>query len=138
MVNELKWESLESRREQLSLTMLYNILKQNVYLPPEYILEFHLQTSQYQLQTRSCHMFRLIEPFCNTTDTYKYSFIPSTSRQWNVLPRYIFEVENTGIFKSLLVTIILQSIAKIIYYIISVYILLFVKFSQQKKKSKKK
>ena len=101
MVNELKWESLESRREQLSLTMLYNILKQNVYLPPEYIPEFHLQTSQYQLQTRSCHMFRLIEPFCNT-DTYKYSFIPSTSRQWNVLPRYIFEAENTDVFKSLL------------------------------------
>ena len=101
MVNELKWESLESRREQLSLTMLYNSLKQNVYLPPEYIPEFHLQTSQYQLQTRSCHMFRLIKPFCNT-DTYKYSFIPSTSRQWNVLPRYIFEAENTDIFKSLL------------------------------------
>ena len=101
MVNELKWESLESRREQLSLTMLYNILKQNVYLPPEYIPEFHLQTSQYQLQTRSYHIFRLIEPFCNT-DTYKYSFIPSTSRQWNVLPRYIFEAENTDIFKSLL------------------------------------
>ena len=56
---------------------------------------------QYQLQTRSCHMFRLIEPFCNT-DTYKYSFIPSTSRQWNVLPRYIFEAENTDIFKSLI------------------------------------
>ena len=36
------------------------------------------------------------------TPSYKYSFIPSTSRQWNVLPRYIFEAENTDIFKSLL------------------------------------
>ena len=35
------------------------------------------------------------------------------------------------------VTIILQSIANIIYYIISVYILLFVKFSQQKKNKQK-
>ena len=89
MLNKLRWESLESRREQFSI-ILYNILNQNVCLPPEHIPEFYLQTSQYQLQTRSHHAFRLLESFCNT-DTYKYSFIPSTSRQWNLLPRHIFE-----------------------------------------------
>ena len=96
-----EWESLESRREQFSLTMLYNVLKQNIYLPPEYIPEFHLQTSQYHLQTRSCHMFKLMEPFCNT-DTYKYSFIPFTSRQWNLLPNYIFESNTIDEFKLML------------------------------------
>jgi len=45
MLNELEWESLESRREQLSLTMLYKILKQNTYFPSEYIPQFHQQTS---------------------------------------------------------------------------------------------
>ena len=95
MVNELQWESLESRREQLSLTMLYNILKQNTYLPPEYIPQFHLQTS---LQTRSCHPFRLTEVFCNT-DIYKYSFIPLTSGQWNLLPCYILESDTVNTFK---------------------------------------
>ena len=63
MLNNLKWESLESRREQLSLILLYNILKQNTYLPPEYILEVHSQTS---LQTRSRYRFTLTEHFCNT------------------------------------------------------------------------
>jgi len=54
MLNDLNWESLESHREQFSLSMLYNILKQNTYLPPEYTPEFHPQTS---LQTRARHMF---------------------------------------------------------------------------------
>jgi len=71
MLNDLNWESLESCREQFtSLIMLYNILKQNTYLPLEYTPEFHPQTS---LQTRARHMFTLTEHFCNT-DTYKFSF----------------------------------------------------------------
>ena len=41
MFNELHWESLESRRDQSRLIMLYNISKQNIYLPSEYIPEFH-------------------------------------------------------------------------------------------------
>ena len=42
--HELKWESLESLREQLSLSLLYNVLIQNIYLPPECIPEFYQQT----------------------------------------------------------------------------------------------
>jgi len=38
ILNDLKWESLESCREQFSLIMLYNILKQNNYLPLDYRL----------------------------------------------------------------------------------------------------
>ena len=45
MLNELQWESLESRRDQSRLIMLYDILKQNIYLPSEYIPEFHSQIS---------------------------------------------------------------------------------------------
>ena len=82
MLNELKWLSLESQRNELCYT-------QTTYLLPEYIPEFYQQISQYQLQTRLCHMFRLTGSFCNT-DTYnKYSFIPATSRQWNLLPHHI-------------------------------------------------
>ena len=75
MLNELQWESL---RDQSHLIMFYNILKQNIYLPSKYIHEFHSQISQYQLQTRSCHMLRLAETFCNT-DIYKYSFVQGRS-----------------------------------------------------------
>ena len=98
MLNELQWESLESRRNQFCLIMLYNILKQNTYLPPTLIPEFHPQSSQYQLQTRSYHMFRLTEPFCNT-NTYMYSFIPFASKLWNSLPSYIIESPTIDSFK---------------------------------------
>ena len=100
-LNELHWESLESRRDQSRLIVLYNILKQNIYLPSEYIPEFHSQISQYQLQTRSCHMLRLAETFCNT-DIYRYSFMPSSSRLWNSLPRHMIESTSTKSFKSVL------------------------------------
>ena len=66
MLNELQWESLESRRDQSRLIMLYNILKQNIYLPSEHFPKLHSHISQYQLQTRSCHMLRLAKIFCNT------------------------------------------------------------------------
>ena len=100
MLNELQWKSLESRKDQSRLIMLYNILKQNIYLPSEYIPEFHSQISEYQ-QTRSCHMLRLAETFCNT-DIYRYSFVPSSSRLWNSLPRHMIESTSTESFKSVL------------------------------------
>jgi len=46
-------------------------------MPPEYIPNFHSQTSQYQLRTRSCHL-QFVETFFNT-DVYKYSSMPSSS-----------------------------------------------------------
>jgi len=82
MLNKLEWESLESRREQLSLTMLYNMLKQNTYFPFEYIPQFHQQTS---LRTRQCHPFRLTEVFCNT-DTFKYSLCVSFKKDLDKHP----------------------------------------------------
>ena len=101
ILHELQWESLESRRDQSRLIMLYNILKQVTYMPSDHIPEFHSQISQYHLQTRSCHVFRLAETFCNT-NAYKYSFMPSSSRLWNSLPRSIIESTTTTSFKSLL------------------------------------
>ena len=101
MHNELQWESIESLRDQSCLIMLYNILKQNIYLPSKYIHEFHSQISQYQLQTRFCHMLRLAETFCNT-DIYKYSFVPSSSRLWNSLSRHMIESTSNESFKSIL------------------------------------
>ena len=70
MLNELHWESLESLRDQSRLIMLYNILKQNIYHPSKYTPEFHSQISQYQLQTRSCHMLCLAETLIFVIPTF--------------------------------------------------------------------
>jgi len=96
MLNNLKWESLESRREQFSVIMLYNILKQNTYQPLDYLPE--LQSSQYQLQIRSRHIITLREHFCNT-DAFKYSFLTLSPRLWNSLSRWIVECSTTESFK---------------------------------------
>ena len=103
MLKELQCgESLESCREQSCLIMLYNnILKQNICFPSEYIPEFHTETSQYQLQTRSYHMFKLSVPYCHA-DVYKYSVVPCSSRLWNSLPNQIVEATSASSFKSLL------------------------------------
>ena len=117
MLNELLWESLESHREQSRLIMMYNILKQIIYFPSEYIPEFHTGTSQYQLQTRSCHMFKLSVPYCHT-DVYKYSFVPCSSRLWNSLPNQIVEATSVNYYYTI---IILDLMVKLL----TVYTLLF-------------
>ena len=101
MLKELQRELLESRREQSLLIVLYSILKKNIYFPSEYIPEFHTETSQYQLQTISYHMFKLSVPYCHT-DVYKYSFVLCSSRLCNSLPNQIVEAASASSFKSLL------------------------------------
>jgi len=60
-----------------------------------YRLTAFIQNLQLQLQS-----FRLTEVFCNT-DTFKYSFILSTSSQWNQLPRHmILDSDTVNLFKS--------------------------------------
>ena len=56
MLNELQWESLESRREQFRLVMLYKILKQNVHFPSEHIPDFcrDIVSTNYKLDIVIC------------------------------------------------------------------------------------
>ena len=127
MVNELKWESLESRREQLSLTMLYNILKQNVYLPPEFTYPSFI-CRHHNTRYRPDHAI------CSDSLNHFVTLTPTSTplyHQHQGNGMYYLATSLKWTYSNLCyVTIILQSIANIIYYIISVYILLFVKFSQ--------
>ena len=99
MLNELQWESLESRRDQFSLIMLYDILKQNTYYYQNILQSFtpRHHTIKYRLQARSSHMFSLSELFCNT-DTYKYSLM-SSPRSGSSLPCHIVECTRAESFK---------------------------------------
>jgi len=66
------------------------------YLPLDYIATRVSQSSQYQLQIRSIHMFTLREHFCNT-GTFKYSFLICNIT--NSLPWWIVECSTTDTFK---------------------------------------
>ena len=79
MLEELNWESLESRRTKIQLTLLYKIMNVMVDIP----------TSPYVTQafasTRWSHTMKLRQ-ISSRTDAYKYSSFPRTIPFWNSLP----------------------------------------------------
>ena len=77
MVNKLQWESLETRRRNDRLTMLYRIQHGLVDIHPDSYLQ------QSDRRTRGEH--RLFEERIGS-ETYSYSFFPRTIRDWNMLP----------------------------------------------------
>ncbi|KAI8493835.1 hypothetical protein Bbelb_281820 [Branchiostoma belcheri] len=96
LLQELEWDTLSSRRQYNSLTIMYRMTKGLV--PP------HLQSltpptrgSQYtRIQLRN--NTHLCVPRCRT-QVYKTSFIPHTSSLWNQLPQTVRDASNLAAFK---------------------------------------
>ena len=81
MLNNLKWETLETRRNNQRLTMFYHMQHNMVSISPaDYIAPVQLSRS-----SRSGHDQMYQVPYAQT-DVYKYSFFPTTVRMWNALP----------------------------------------------------
>ena len=73
-----KWESLEKRRKDSRLILLYKGLKGKASVPTDDLIP----------KTRLCrnqHSMAFQTPIANT-DVYKGSFFPQTIRDWNALP----------------------------------------------------
>ena len=71
----LNLPSLQSRRKSTKLMTMYKIINGNLHIPSNSLTPNHRESrSGYftQLQTR--------------TDSYKFSFFPSTIKLWNSLP----------------------------------------------------
>ncbi|KAI8516342.1 hypothetical protein Bbelb_049230 [Branchiostoma belcheri] len=96
LLQELEWDTLSSRRQYNSLTIMYRMTKGLV--PP------HLQSltpptrgSQFtRIQLRN--NTHLCVPRCRT-QVYKTSFIPHTSSLWNQLPQTVSDASNLAAFK---------------------------------------
>ena len=77
MLNCLSWPTLEERRRQYRLAVMYRILHNQV--------DIHWQS--FLTKTSSCtrgHSCRLFVPFCKNC-VYASSFFPRTSKDWNNL-----------------------------------------------------
>ena len=77
MLNCLSWPTLEERRRQYRLAVMYRILHNQV--------DIHWQS--FLTKTSSCtrgHSCRLFVPFCKN-HVYASSFFPRTSKDWNNL-----------------------------------------------------
>ena len=78
MLNHLKWPSLQERRFQNRLLMMYKIR--------HHLVDIHWQTYLTQLSTSTRgHNSRFTIPHSSTT-VYARSFFPRTIRDWNNLP----------------------------------------------------
>ena len=76
MLNNLNWDSLESRRQQSRLRMMSKIVSQKVAIPAEQ----YLNTGSTRTRTVNSAKFKHI--FAKTV-TFKNSFFPRTVPQWN-------------------------------------------------------
>ena len=79
MLTDLHWPTLESRRKQARLIVLFKIVNGLLTVPARFLPP--LPTITY---TRANHSLKYVHPQPNL-DLYKYSFLPRTVPQWNAL-----------------------------------------------------
>ena len=98
LYSEIKWESLQKRRNDHKLSLLFK-MKNN--LTPEYLSSLPPQnfgnTSRYSLRNSN----NLQGILCRTA-LYSNSFLPSTIRAWNNLPAEVRQFDSLDTFKQFL------------------------------------
>ena len=92
MLQQLQWQSLQSRRAYAQTVMMYRIVYNLVDIPAEH----HLNRTS--LRTRG-HSLRFLVPHTRTT-VYRTSFFPQTIRLWNQLPGSVVEADTLDSFKA--------------------------------------
>ena len=92
MIHDLEWPSLQQRREDSKVVLVYMIvhalvdIQSTSYLHPQCIA------------TRG-HTLRRAFPFCRT-GIYRYSFFPSGIRLWNQLPAHLATIISLDTLKA--------------------------------------
>ena len=92
MISQLGWSSLQQRRSHTKIIMLYRIVHHLVAIPPE----IYLQPTQSASRT---HHHQYLVPYART-QTYQYSFFPSTIRLWNHLPEEVIAAPTLDTFRA--------------------------------------
>ena len=95
LVNDLGWESLQSRRLHDRLSMLYRITNGLVEVTEEY-------HPMPRCQPTSRGHSRQFQRFQPEVDAFKYSFLPRTVPAWNALPHEVVMANSLDQFKRLL------------------------------------
>ena len=94
MLKELGMSSLQNRRKQQRLVLMFKIMNNLVGVPPD-----DLDLAQADGRTRSNHKFKLR---CHrpTTKNSRHSYVNTTIPEWNSLPASIAEADSLSEFKS--------------------------------------
>lgn len=91
MITNLGWETLQQRRTQAKLVMMYRITHGLIDIQAPQLLH------PAALNTRG-HSVRFLVPYCRI-DAYRCSFFPSGIRLWNQLPESIVTAPTLETFK---------------------------------------
>jgi hypothetical protein len=92
MLQELNWESLESRRTKAQLTLLYKIINDLVDIPSQP----YLQPGSSRTRSQHASKFR---QYSVRTNVLKFSFFPRTIPTWNTLPATVAESPSLASFR---------------------------------------
>ena len=93
MLNYLEWETLETRRRKLQLTVISKIIHELIDIP---LSEYLTPASS---RTRASHSLKY-QQHSTSTDCFKYSFFPPrTIPVWNRLPVTVAEAPSLASFK---------------------------------------
>jgi len=93
MLDTLQWTSLEERRKQQRLSMLYKIQHDQValnisdYFKPAPRISRHSHELAFQVPSTS-------------VDYIKFSFFPCTARDWNLLPSDVIKTPSLTSFRT--------------------------------------
>ncbi len=93
MIQQLEWQSLQSRRENASHVFLYRLLNGHLEVPAGYL------PAAVTSNTRARHGQKFQHLQANV-DSYRHSFMPRTIPSWNLLPAWVVEAESTDAFKA--------------------------------------
>ena len=94
MLEDLQWRTLEQRRTDCRLVLLFQIIHGLVQIPPTSYLQPSLNTT-----SRKNHNYMYQR--CSTrTNYFKYSFFPYTTVVWNNLPYQLVNSPSVLSFKA--------------------------------------
>ena len=93
MIRDLGWATLETRRRQFSLTLMYKLTHGLIDIDTRKYLIQHSKS-----RTRGSHQFKFRVPYANK-DVFKFSFVPKTMADWNYLPEAIASSTSLDPFK---------------------------------------
>ena len=83
MIRDLGWATLETRRRQFRLTLMYKLTHGLIDIDRRKYLIQHSESRK-----RGGHQFKFRAPYANK-DVFKFSFVPKTIADWNYFPEAI-------------------------------------------------
>ena len=93
MIATLGWPTLQQRRTDARLILMYRVVTNLIDIPADQFL--HRATVSLQRGRNVCYIL----PYCRT-DLYRHSFFPAAVRLWNQLPAPLATAETLDSFKA--------------------------------------